>query len=358
MEPRAWGRLRETVYSAGVADPARPAAMFDFDSTLRPYRGRGPSESLTLCFLAGLSASFNIIIVSNRSANTVAALAPIKSYVAALDGAGAGRVTVYASARDRDRKPHTGTWEHYVSVVCASVRPRFAFFCGDAAGRPGDHSAADYAYALNIGARFTTPEALFYTADAWTDPASYGCSAPIPPELEWCAAGPVDLSSVSSPRAIIMIGSPASGKSFLAARLASESSSLLVSNDLQGPRHKAIFNAALGAGRDIIIDNTSPRKADRAHYAARAKARGYAVALFHLTTPKITCFHLNAARCQLDKTGRTKELPPVVIHTYWKRLEPPSHEEAGALGALLITTPSRVSPQAPPEVVTSRYPLA
>jgi hypothetical protein len=135
---RTWGRFRRTAFSAGSYDPRRPVAMFDFDSTLRPYRGRGPPEELTRDFLALLSSSFNLVIVSNRSTDSAAALAPLQTYVSHLDKVAECRVTVYApSARDRERKPHTGTWEHYKETLCAGKNPGFRFFCGDAAGRPG-----------------------------------------------------------------------------------------------------------------------------------------------------------------------------------------------------------------------------
>ena len=37
-----------------------------------------------------------------------------------------------------------------------------SFFVGDAAGRPGDHSAADRKLALNVGLQFFTPEVHIY----------------------------------------------------------------------------------------------------------------------------------------------------------------------------------------------------
>ena len=36
-----------------------------------------------------------------------------------------------------------------------------SFYCGDAAGRAGDHSNDDMLYAQNIGLKFLTPEMLF-----------------------------------------------------------------------------------------------------------------------------------------------------------------------------------------------------
>ena len=56
----------------------------------------------------------------------------------------------------------SGTREAAVSstVGAALGYPRI-FFVGDSAGRPGDHSAADLKFALNVGMRFFTPEEFF-----------------------------------------------------------------------------------------------------------------------------------------------------------------------------------------------------
>ncbi len=349
-------------YSAGTYNPALPVAAFDFDSTLRPYRGSGPPEDLTLRFLAGLSAAFNLVIITSRSGDTPAALAPVKAYVATLDAAAQGSVTVYAStALDRDRKPHTGAWEHFLDEVCRGARPWFAFYCGDAAGREGDHAATDYMFALNIGVPFVTPEALFTGgSDPWADPATFGCDASAPPGVEGPAAGGDDpllqLGELPAKCAVIMVGSPASGKSRIAGRLVREKGYVLASGDAQGTRHRSVFDGALAAGRAVVVDNTSPLASDRAYYAGRAAARGYTVVVCHVSTPKALCFHLNAARCQLDAAGRTREIPAVVLHSYWKRAVVPTEKEVSTFGGRLVVVPFALAPDAPPEVTRYRYP--
>jgi bifunctional polynucleotide phosphatase/kinase len=359
-----WGRFRQTVYTAsGSHDPDRPVAAFDFDSTLRPYRGRGPPEDFTLAFLAGLSVSFSVVIISNRSQDTEAALAPLREYVdrldALTDALGHARATVYApTAHDRDRKPHTGVWEHYIGLTRGGKQPRFVFYCGDAAGRPGDHSASDYSFALNIGAQFTTPEALFYGGDPWAAPASCGCSSFRIPELAGAAVGLPEESDLlrPSPLAIVLTGSPASGKSHLAKLLCSRGRSLaVVSRDAQGARHVQKYESLLSVKLDVIVDNTSPLATDRAFYAEKARAAGYTIVICHVATPKELCFLLDAARCQQDASGRTAELPAVALHTYWKRREPPTQEEADNFGASLVEVPFTLALNAPPEVITFYY---
>jgi len=366
---RKWSSVRTMHYSAGTYDLSLPTAMFDFDSTLRPFRGRGPSELLSLTFLTGLAESFNIVIISNRSSRKPDAMSSIHNYVHELDHRlGDTSTTVYApTARDRERKPHTGTWEHFVETLCAGVRPKFAFYCGDAAGRPGDHSGCDYMYALNVGIDFITPEALFFGAsDPWVDPVSLGCSSGV-----LSTATPEDIAAVDiawnalgslPPKAVVfMCGSPGSGKSRIALRLA-DSGCTVISRDVLGTRYRYedAYLAALKKRetdknpRPIILDSTNPQETNR--YCPHFEGAIYFVC--HVSTPKEMCFHLNAARCQL--TGRA-EVPPVGIHKWWKCFEPPTvgeqcHTTPPAHISEVITMPFVMANDAPPEVVSFCYP--
>ena len=152
----------------------------------------------------------------------------------------------------------------------------------------------------------------------------------------------------------ILVGSPASGKTRLALAL-SEVGFIRVSRDAQGARHLREFSAALEAGHPVCVDNTNPRAADRAPFARDAAAAGYLVLLCHVSTPKELCFHLNGARCQLDPTGVTKEVPAVALHTYWKRLEAPTEKEAAAIGGCLVVMPFVPDTGAPREIAEWTY---
>ncbi len=363
---RTWLRLRNTVHSPGACKAGQPVAVFDFDSTLRPFRGRGPETGLSLSFLTKLSDSFTVVVVTNRDpdkAEKPGTGLTLKQYVERLDDLlGEAAVTVYAStAHDRDRKPHTGTWEHFVSAYLGGDPPRFVVVCGDAAGRPGDHSNSDYAFAHNIGAQFITPENLFFGSDPWRDPARDGCK--IQPAVGLRTADqeetPDEFAQVVAAAAppgrkklVVLVGSPASGKTRIALQL-ENLGFRHISRDRQGDAgHRREFSRAIADGSDIVVDNTSPLAADRAQYLRPAAGAGYWRAIAHVTTDKETCFHLNSARCQLDTSGRTPELAAVVIHTFWKRLEPPApNDEAD----VVIEVPFRLDPRAPREVADFRY---
>ena len=56
-------------------------------------------------------------------------------------------MSVYAATTDSEyRKPRLGMWREFIDdydLDVAGVDVSKSFFVGDAAGRPGDHSAAD-----------------------------------------------------------------------------------------------------------------------------------------------------------------------------------------------------------------------
>ena len=61
-------------------------------------------------------------------------------------------------------------WEHFARECNGGVAPDLdrCFYVGDAAGRPGDHSDSDRAFARAVGVKFLTPEAFFESPDATT----------------------------------------------------------------------------------------------------------------------------------------------------------------------------------------------
>ena len=359
MASRLWQKVGATWWSGGSYDAALPVAMFDFDSTLHEYKKRGPPKELTLAFLTRLASEFNLVIISNRSSDKASAFAPVRDYVAELDSATTSRVTVYGpTTHDRYRKPHTGTWEHYVRRVCnGKALTNFVFYCGDAAGRPGDHSNADAMYARNIGVNFITPEALFYGgSDPWSEPIPAPTLAL--PTGDVASTKIQNITSMPHPCVIIMVGSPASGKSRIANAIATARNCVHLSYDTHKTTFDSLFATATAAKHSIVVDNTNPTAEARAGFVKK----GYHIVVCQVTTPRELCFHLNSARCQIDTTGSTKELPAVAIHTYWKRLAPPTEAEIaqyraapGVLSATLIEVPFELAKDASDEVTRMRY---
>lgn len=71
-------------------------------------------------------------------------------------------ITAYlATQRDGNRKPQAGMLRLFLaSAGCDSLHTD-SFFCGDAAGRPHDHSADDKGFAEAAGLKFMLPEQVF-----------------------------------------------------------------------------------------------------------------------------------------------------------------------------------------------------
>ena len=68
-------------------------------------------------------------------------------------------VVVASIGRDDSRKPNIGMWK-WIEKKNGGVKVSLedSFYCGDAAGRPGDYSDTDRKFARNVGVRFETPE--------------------------------------------------------------------------------------------------------------------------------------------------------------------------------------------------------
>jgi DNA 3'-phosphatase len=394
---RTWGDINgyKVAFSRGDTDPALPTAAFDFDSTLHHFRGRGPDDGMTRSFLAGLSHAFNIVIISNRS--KTATMAPLRQYVERLDAhpAAGRRATVYASLdHDIYRKPHTGAWQHFLSLLAGAGTDagagapyaKFAVFCGDAAGRrkgdghlKNDHSADDYAFAHNNGLVFTTPERLFGSGDPWAAPESYGCKLAPGVVDEVIAAGenvaapapPLDrileLAPAGARIIAIMVGSPASGKSTLALQLVAEGGFALVCRDVHHTRFQsALAETLTKSSHHVVVDNTHPDAASRAQSmdlvrawhsgAERAgkKPPPVMIVFCHATTPQVTSAHLAAARLQLGGPY----IPRIAHRLYWKKFQPPVASEVDKrFTTATIRIPFRLAPEMAevPEIVRFRY---
>ena len=73
-------------------------------------------------------------------------------------------LALVATAKDRFRKPDVGTW-HFMTQLAAESKVAIdlssSFFVGDAAGRTGDHSDSDRAYAKACALRFYNETEFF-----------------------------------------------------------------------------------------------------------------------------------------------------------------------------------------------------
>ena len=238
-----------------------------------------------------------------------------------------------------------------------SVRPKLCFYVGDAAGRLNDHADTDYKFALNLNIPFYTPEQVFndnvlefYNSgsvfEIQVEPAT-----PLPPPafnptlfLEKFQSSEALSSSqakadYSSFDVVILIGSPASGKSTWARQ--NLSSHQIVSQDECKTSQKCYkkFEELVISGAKVVLDNTNPSEDSRYQYLQLAKSQGKKVIGIVFTTSSELAKHNNVYRClvhemlrfqqfnQVELDFLPKHIPQVALNTFKSRFKEPSVEE-------------------------------
>ncbi|KAL0220309.1 hypothetical protein RCL1_000163 [Eukaryota sp. TZLM3-RCL] len=242
-------------------------------------------------------------------------------------------LVLYATEGDQYRKPCPGMFIYYQKNV-GTIDLETSFMVGDAAGRfktqnhLSDFAASDRQFALNCGLKFFTPEEFFLNQDTSTDfDVGFDPKQVFSSYLETDLESNPDLSILSKdgPCLVVMIGSPGAGKSCFVSRYLVPLQITSVSLDKLKTR-KALFsaiNGKLDAGNSVVIDNTNPDPSTRRDFIELVMERKIPIYAIHLEGTKELAFHLNALRrC---RGGRS--VPPVAIHTYYKKLCPPTKDE-------------------------------
>ncbi len=133
---------------------------------------------------------------------------------------------VFVSIKDdRFRKPLPASWEYIKSNYFSGIdtdyltKNKNIYFIGDAFGRPSDHADTDVKYAINCGFKFKTPEAFFNfnkTSENLTGNITYPIITYYDQDEQEKLFNKIFKHIKPDEKIIIvMIGFPASGKSFL-----------------------------------------------------------------------------------------------------------------------------------------------
>jgi predicted kinase len=135
---------------------------------------------------------------------------------------------------------------------------------------------------------------------------------------------------------VILIGLPGSGKStFARQQLPGHvvvSKDLMPSNRAKDRRQAELIVAALREGRSVVVDNTNPRRTDRAPLIALAREHGARVVGYFFDAAPRDCVARNKQR-----EGRAR-VPDVAIFVTAKRLERPQADEGfDALAVVRVT---------------------
>jgi predicted kinase len=125
---------------------------------------------------------------------------------------------------------------------------------------------------------------------------------------------------------VIFVGLQASGKStFFRGRFAAThehvSKDLFRNNKNRNRRQRELVEAALRAGRSVVVDNTNPTVEDRRPLVELGRGFGARVVAYHFDSETSGCLARNARR-----EGKAR-VPDVAIFATAARLVPPSREE-------------------------------
>ena len=250
---------------------------------------------------------------------------------------------------DKFRKPMPGMYDLMNSLMFNSeflpVEP--SFYCGDAAGRPAlwkykkgkttkfnvskDFSQSDMFFAHNTGLKFILPESVFGGLTSITTPIpmptrNYLNYTPIFVPAEnvindvFCIT-----TSIKKPTMIIMVGLPASGKSYFVDMLmnrfglADSSDWTVLSKDAEGSKRKydKKLTKLTSERANLIIDNTNTKLSDRQLHSKIGKQNDYMTIGIDVSADEELMHHLNYYRAA---NSDRKIIPKIVFNIMKKQL--------------------------------------
>lgn len=225
---------------------------------------------------------------------------------------------MFASLEDNKyRKPMCGSFDFIKSQYSNSSWERVSYI-GDAAGRKRDHSDTDYKYAINCGMDFFTPEQFFEEAGLEENPAiTY-------PDIKYLSSKEEmelfkrvdDVIKRNDKVIILMVGFPASGKSYVRNKILEKYSEFVYTNndDIKGKVKDERLVKKMEGYNFIIDDNTNLRERGE-------KLKGYEdyykLGIWFDYSMDV-CFHLNYVRMY---SGRGKLMPKIVYYTLNKKYD-------------------------------------
>ena len=242
-------------------------------------------------------------------------------------------ITFFAKEKDYYRKPCTGMLELFQKNFNNNVELDISecIYVGDAAGRKksktykkNDFSNSDYKFALNAGFQFFTPEEFFLN-----EKCDY---PPIENTLHDYDKNNNDYIKydVKPKEAIILIGSPGSGKSTFCENNLTPKGYVRINQDTLKTREKVVkcLEENLKEGKKVVIDSTNPEKKGRGEYIKICKSHGYFIRAFNFSISKDLAMHLNNLRAINKKrkhfSGYVNAIP---IHAFFKNYEEPTKIE-------------------------------
>jgi DNA ligase (NAD+) len=223
------------------------------------------------------------------------------------------------------RKPQLGLWEVLIEYIFKDIKyidiPACVFI--------GD-SEADLYFARNTNIKFIHTDTYFLGIQ---NKEFVKIESAEHPMTKWVSNDVYSIPqlSSSSKHLVIMVGSPASGKSYYSQEL--EGKGFLRINKDTMKTDKVIektFNDGIKNGLNIVIDNTNPTKESRAKMISVAKKASYYVTIVWMNFPISVVEYLDNYRIAKYK-NQEFHVPIVGMRVYYKKLEKPTKQECDTL---------------------------
>ena len=223
------------------------------------------------------------------------------------------------------RKPQLGLWEVLIEYIFKDINNidyPSSIFVGD--------SIADLYFARNINIKFLHTE-LFFAGIPNKDFAKI--EEKKHPLTEWVSETTQNILSSfkklskSSKRVVIIVGSPASGKSFYSHELEKTGYLRINKDDMKSDAIMLkAYDAGLKEGRNIVIDGTNPTKENRSKWITIARKASYEITIVWMNFPMYVVEFLNNYRIAKNK-NQNSHVPAVAMRVYYKKLEVPQQSE-------------------------------
>jgi bifunctional polynucleotide phosphatase/kinase len=206
-------------------------------------------------------------------------------------------LTICIAYDKEEYKPNTKIYND--AIIDSKVNKKLSFMCGDALGRPNDHSDCDLEFAKNIGVPCKSPEEFF-------------------PFIKKESEMPI---LKNTQEIIIMIGMPGSGKSTIAVNHFGKAGYKIIHGDEYKTSKKMIKAASefIKDDSSIVFDATNPSKKKRAEYIEFAKDNKLPVRCIYMDTSLEESMDRNKKR--------EKPVPRIVYNIYNKNFEMPTIDE-------------------------------
>jgi bifunctional polynucleotide phosphatase/kinase len=226
------------------------------------------------------------------------------------------------------RKPQLGLWEvllKYILLDANNVDYTSSVFIGD--------SVADLYFARNTGIPFMHTD-MFFTGVPNKEFAKIEDKEH--PLAKWVSdkdiLAPLLTSKKSSKKFVIMVGSPASGKSYYSHKLEADAGFLRINKDDMKTDTAMLkaFDKGLEKGQNIVIDGTNPTKEHRLKWISAARKASYHITIVWMNFPMPVVEFLDNYRIAKNKNQET-HVPAVAMRVYYKKLEEPTQLECDKL---------------------------